>query len=154
MASPATAARPGQRVLRARMWLPRPVPEVWPYFADAHNLEELTPPFLRFHVKTPAPIAMHVDTRIDYRLRIHGVPIGWRTRIARWEPPYAFADEQLRDFVIEVLRRQLGDAPHEPLFRSFPHGIPRNTLELWFTKVLLHFLQTDTAQPCLTCEPW
>lgn len=59
--------------------------------------------------------------------------------------------EQLRDFVIEVLRRQLGDAPHEPLFRSFPHGIPRNTLELWFTKVLLHFLQTDTAQPCLTC---
>jgi ligand-binding SRPBCC domain-containing protein len=82
--------------LRSNLWVPRPPEEVFPFFADAHNLEQLTPPWLNFTILTPSPIAMDVDTRIDYRIKLHGVPIRWRTRIARWEPPYAFADEQLR----------------------------------------------------------
>lgn len=83
-------------VLRSDIWVPRSPAEVWPFFSDATNLPLLTPPWLRFAILTPTPIAMHVDARIDYRLRVHGIPLRWRTRIARWEPPYCFADEQER----------------------------------------------------------
>ena len=92
----ANRLQPRGKVLRASMWVPRSPEQVWPFFSDAHNLELLTPQFLRFRVLTPAPIAMHVETRIEYRLRLHGIPIGWRTRIARWEPPFCFVDEQER----------------------------------------------------------
>ncbi len=66
------------------------------FFSDAHNLEALTPPWLRFEVLTPAPIPMRPGTLIDYRLRIRGVPIRWRSRITAWEPPFRFVDEQVR----------------------------------------------------------
>jgi len=86
---------PAQWRLQATLWLPKPPAEVFPFFADAFNLESITPPFLKFAVTTKAPIAMHEGTRIDYRLRIHGVPVKWRTNIAEWDPPRAFVDEQL-----------------------------------------------------------
>ncbi|MEZ6037035.1 MAG: SRPBCC family protein [Planctomycetota bacterium] len=82
--------------LRSNLWVPRTPAEVFPFFADAHNLEALTPPWLRFSILTPAPIPMQVGTRIDYRIWLRGIPLRWRTRIARWEPDQAFVDEQLR----------------------------------------------------------
>ena len=81
---------------RSELWLSRPVEEVFPFFADAHNLESITPPFLRFRVETPAPIAMAVGARIDYRLKIHGIPVRWQSEITGWEPPRRFVDEQRR----------------------------------------------------------
>jgi ligand-binding SRPBCC domain-containing protein len=81
--------------LDSKIWLPRPVDEVFPFFADAHNLERLTPTFLKFTVITPAPIAMTPGARIRYRLRIHGIPISWESEITVWEPPHRFVDEQL-----------------------------------------------------------
>ncbi len=77
-------------------WLPKPLPEVFAFFADAVNLETLTPPWLRFELRTPAPIKMAPGTLIDYRLRLHGLPIRWRSEIAVWEPPTRFVDEQRR----------------------------------------------------------
>ena len=69
---------------------------VFPFFADARNLEAITPPLLRFRVVTPDPIEMRVGTLIQYRLRLHGIPISWLTAIQAWEPPQRFVDVQVR----------------------------------------------------------
>ena len=82
--------------MEAELWLPRPIDEIFPFFADARNLEKLTPRFLNFHVLTPAPIPMRTGQIIDYKLRVRGFPIRWKTRIAAWEPPHRFLDEQLK----------------------------------------------------------
>ena len=81
------------RLTRSQL-IHRPLPEVFAFFADAANLEAITPAFLRFHILTPAPIEMRVGARIDYRLSLWGVPVTWRTRISAWEPMARFVDEQ------------------------------------------------------------
>ena len=82
--------------LTREVLLPRPLAEVFPFFADARNLERLTPPWLRFEVLTPGRIEMRRGTTIDYRLRLRGVPVRWRSEITAWEPPVRFVDEQRR----------------------------------------------------------
>ena len=66
--------------------------EVFPFFADAGNLEAITPPWLGFHVVTPRPIEMRAGALIEYRLRLHGLPIAWLTRIEEWVPGERFVD--------------------------------------------------------------
>jgi ligand-binding SRPBCC domain-containing protein len=82
-------------VLERRQRLPRPPQDVFPFFADAFNLEAITPPWLRFRVVTPEPVTMAEGTLLEYRLRLRGVPIRWLTRIAVWEPPVRFVDVQV-----------------------------------------------------------
>jgi ligand-binding SRPBCC domain-containing protein len=84
------------REFNAELWLPSPPREVFGFFADPANLDAITPPWLRFRTVTPMPIAMGEGTLIDYRLRIRGVPVRWRSRIAVWDPPHRFLDEQVR----------------------------------------------------------
>ena len=83
-------------VLRREQRLDHPVDEVFAFFADARNLEAITPPLLRFRVVTPAPIVMRRGTLIRYRLRVRGVPVSWLTRIEEWDPPHRFVDRQLK----------------------------------------------------------
>ena len=83
-------------VLEREQRLPAPPAAVFPFFADARNLEAITPPLLRFRVVTPEPIVMRVGTLIQYRLRLRGIPVNWLTTIQEWEPPHRFVDVQLR----------------------------------------------------------
>ena len=82
--------------LHRRQRLPGTPEEVFPFFADARNLEAITPPLLRFEVVTPGELEMAVGTLIQYRLRLHGVPVSWLTSIQAWEPPHRFVDTQVR----------------------------------------------------------
>ncbi len=83
------------RLLVARQWVPAPIDEVFGFFSEAKNLEALTPAFLHFHVASMSTAAIEEGTEIAYRLRLHGVPLGWRSRISHWRPPTSFVDEQL-----------------------------------------------------------
>lgn len=81
--------------LRTQLWLPRRRPEIFSFFADPKNLERLTPPWLRFEILTPQPIAMGLGARLQYRLRLHGFPVRWESEIAVWDPPHRFVDRQM-----------------------------------------------------------
>ena len=83
-------------IFRSEQWLPRPLEEVFRFFADAGNLEILTPPWLHFKILTSGSMEMKPGTLIDYRIRLHGVPIHWQSEIIVWEPPNRFVDEQRR----------------------------------------------------------
>lgn len=82
--------------LETSLWLPQPVEHVFSFFAEATNLESLTPPWLHFKILTPLPIEVGAGTRIDYRLRYRGIPLRWRTEILAWEPPHRFVDSQIK----------------------------------------------------------
>jgi ligand-binding SRPBCC domain-containing protein len=88
----------GHHVLRREQRLPAPPTEVFPFFADAGNLEAITPAWLRFAIVPPPPADVRVGTLIEYRLRLHGIPVSWLTRIEEWDPDPArprFVDAQL-----------------------------------------------------------
>jgi len=74
----------------------RPRDEVFAFFADAGNLEAITPDFLQFKILTPRPIEMRSGTLIDYRLKLAGIPFNWQTRIETFDPPYSFSDLQAK----------------------------------------------------------
>lgn len=88
----------GHVVVTSTIEVPRPHDETFAFFADARNLERITPPLLRFRIT--GGVDEHGTTfagqLIDYRLRLRGVPVRWRTRISRFDAPHAFVDEQLR----------------------------------------------------------
>ena len=84
---------PRTHLLTRTLHLPLPRTAVFAFFAEAENLERITPPELRFQI-TRTPERMAEGALIEYRLALFGVPFGWRTEISRWDPPRLFVDEQ------------------------------------------------------------
>jgi hypothetical protein len=72
------------------------LPEVFAFFRDPYNLEAITPPWLGFRVLETTDGAVRIGTRIRYRLRLHGVPLRWESRIAEYVEGERFADEQVK----------------------------------------------------------
>ncbi|NJD91684.1 MAG: SRPBCC family protein [Geobacter sp.] len=103
-----------EQLLRYSLILPLPREQVFAFFADAVNLELITPPELNFRIITPQPIAMGAGTLIDYRLQLFGIPFGWRTAITAWSPPDSFVDEQLQGPYRQWI--------HRHTFREMPDG--------------------------------
>lgn len=87
---------PGNFLLTTEQWFPVPRADVFAFFADAANLQAITPPWLHFEVLTPCPISMQTGQLIDYKLRLHHIPVLWQTEISAWQPPFRFVDRQLR----------------------------------------------------------
>jgi Uncharacterized conserved protein len=83
-------------VLERSVWVRHPIADVFPFFAAAENLERITPPDLGFRIRTRLPIDMKRGALIDYTIKLHGVPMKWRTEITAWNPPHSFEDAQLR----------------------------------------------------------
>lgn len=76
--------------------MPRPLEEVFAFFSNPANLALLSPPWIRFEILTPLPVTMRVGLRLDYRVRVRGLPLRWQSRIDAWEPPHRFMDVQTR----------------------------------------------------------
>lgn len=83
-------------VLEREQWISRPLASVFEFFSRAENLSRITPPWLHFRIHTPTPIEMRRGARIEYTIRLGGVPLRWRTRISAWDPPTGFVDVQER----------------------------------------------------------
>ena len=85
-----------KHLLKKSMTLPLPLEQVFPFFAQAENLERITPPEMQFQYLTPLPIEIKQDALVEYRIRLYGIPMKWQTKIALWDPPHSFIDEQLK----------------------------------------------------------
>lgn len=101
--------------LERTLVVPRSRDEVFPFFADAANLERLTPPFLGFTILTPLPIDMRAGALIDYRIKLNGIPMRWRTLIESYDPPNSFVDTQVKG--------PYARWHHTHTFRDVPGGI-------------------------------
>jgi ligand-binding SRPBCC domain-containing protein len=89
-----------------------PVDEVFAFYAEARNLERITPPWLAFKVLGAEPEPMQPGTLISCRLKLHGVPIRWLSTIEEWEPGRAFVDRQVRGpYTLWRHRHEFEEAP-------------------------------------------
>ena len=95
---PFSVSRPlatGLLHLHSEVMVRVPIDAAFAFFADAWNLERITPPWLHFRIRTPRPLAMREGATLDYRIAVRGLPLPWRTRIDVWEPDVRFVDRQV-----------------------------------------------------------
>src|SRR4051794_38294424 len=85
-----------EHLLERKQIIDRPLTEVFDFFADAGNLERITPPELNFHITTPRPIDIRKGALINYELKLRGVRLTWKTEITEWNPPFNFVDMALK----------------------------------------------------------
>lgn len=86
--------RANEDIFYSEQFVDKSPEELFSFFRDPYNLEQITPPTLNFHIKKISGTEIKQGTLIDYSLRIHGVPAVWKTEIDEWNPPYRFVDNQ------------------------------------------------------------
>lgn len=155
-----------EHVLNRKLTLDLPREKVFDFFADAANLERITPPELNFHILTPQPIDIREGALIDYQLKLHGFPIKWQTVISVWKPPFEFVDEALKSpykqwihrhtfteleknktLIEDEVRYRL---PFEPFGDYLGHWLVRRELNYIFDfrqKTVTRILQPDKQNP-------
>lgn len=85
-----------ERLLKRVQWLPKPISEVFPFFADAKNLERITPPWLNFRITYQSMPTITRGCIFKYRLKVHGFPVYWTTEIKEWDENKSFVDFQMK----------------------------------------------------------
>jgi ligand-binding SRPBCC domain-containing protein len=83
-----------RRTLHRETTVPASVEDTFAFFADAGNLQRLTPSWLHFAIHSAMPMVMRTGAEIDYRIRVHGLTIPWRSVIDVWAPGVCFVDRQ------------------------------------------------------------
>ena len=83
LAADRSAPSPVER-LRRDIVVSAPLRETFAFFADAANLQRITPPWLHFSILTPMPVEMRVGLEMAYRISLYGLPLPWRSRIDVW----------------------------------------------------------------------
>lgn len=131
--------KPYQQIFSATQWFKQPVDEIFPFFCEAKNLEKITPPLLKFQVLNQSTQNIEPGTRINYKLKIHGLPTKWTTQITAWKDNQMFIDVQEKGPYTEW--------EHTHTFESYPNGtlmsdkviyrVPMGRLGLIFTKTLV-----------------
>ena len=124
----------------------RPREEVVAFFADAANLERITPPELNFHILTPQPIEIGKGCLIDYRLKLRGIPITWKTEITQWNPPFDFVDSALKSpykqwiHLHRFTEGEDGETIMEDIVRYRLPIEPLGDLAHWYVKKELNYI--------------
>ncbi len=75
-------------------FVPRPIGEVFDFFKEAKNLEEITPAKLNFKIVKSSSDNIEEGSSFDYKLKLNGIPFQWTTYIKNWDPPTRFTDYQ------------------------------------------------------------
>ncbi len=121
--------RPG-RDFRTEMWVPQNRSKVFEYFSNAKNLETLTPPFLNFKILSVNTQNIGEGTLLDYRLRLHGIPLRWQSKITDWQPEFRFSDLQTRGpyaywhHTHEFVEADGGTLVRDTVQYRLPFGVP------------------------------
>lgn len=109
--------------LSYRQHLACPLQQVFAFFQNENNLEQITPDFLGFKVLGKSTPEIQNHTFIDYQLKLHGISLKWKTEILGWSPPHSFADNQVKGPYAKWY--------HQHDFKSFGSGTLM-TDQIWF----------------------
>ena len=135
-----------EHVLERRQIIERPREEVFEFFADAGNLERITPPELNFKIISAQPIDIKQGAFIDYKLKLRGVPITWKTEITEWIPPQAFTDTALKSPYKQWIHlhafeeNETGETVMRDLVRYRLPFEPLGDLAHWYVKKELKYI--------------
>lgn len=135
-----------EHILQRRQIIERPRREVFDFFADAGNLEKITPPELNFHIITPQPIDVKKGSLIDYQLKLRGIPLTWKTEITQWNPPLDFVDTALKSPYKQWIHLhrfsvgEKGETVMEDVVRYRLPFEPFGDLAHWYVKKELNYI--------------
>ena len=70
--------------------------EIFPFFTKPENLSLITPNWLKFKIKKKSTEKMEENAEFVYTIKFHNIPMFWKTKITKYEPPLIFVDEQVK----------------------------------------------------------